>query len=188
MKKIENWVPITQIFANLATVLTLIFLFVQINQTKELAETQLKIERDKEIYNRTITISDSLDKTMSEVTLAMRDANLSDLDVLSNYRKAVRSMIILGVHLNNESIDKEIAYPLLGRHGLENYEKHIFKFIDSKKISERSSKENELILSMTTEMAFNELYLKQVRDWASKQRDLLAQKFVAEEVVKANVN
>ncbi|MDN3678838.1 hypothetical protein QWZ04_00610 [Vibrio tapetis subsp. quintayensis] len=184
MTKSERWAQITQIFANIATVIAIVFIVIQMNQNKELVDKQIQIEREREVFNRTIQISETIDNDMFNVTNSMSDSETTDLKRLNNIKKSVRSIVFLGVHLENNSIDKDIVYPLIARHGLDRYENYIYKYVESKHVSKWTSEENQLIISIMNEITYNAHYLKLVKVWSNEQRELLVKRQIAYGAIK----
>lgn len=184
MTNSEKWAQITQIFANIATVITIVFIVVQMSQNKELVDRQIESEREREVFNRTIRIAETIDKDMFKVTTSMGDSDTTDLNRLNDIKKSIRSIIFLGVHLENDRIEKDIVYPLIARHGLDRYDNYIYRYVESKKISEWSPEENDLIMSIMNEMTYNAHYLKLVKDWSNEQRKLLVKKQIDNGAIK----
>lgn len=166
----------TQIFANIATVIAMVFVAVQLNQSGKLVNVQLESTRKTEVYNRSVQLAEKIDSEMSAFTLAQSDKSLSDIDTLKLILKSLRTISILGVHIENEGIDSDIVYPLIGRHGLGLYEKSIYDFVESKHISKWKKEENDLILSIMNVMTFNINNIRAVQEWSNQQRSSLVEK------------
>jgi hypothetical protein len=196
----------TQIFANIATVIAMLFVAVQLNQSGKLVDVQienarkladvqlesarklveLEIESDKktEVYNRSMELAVQIDNEMSAFTLTQSDKSLSDIDTLKFILKSLRTISILGAHIENEGIDSDIVYPLIGRHGLGLYEKSIYDFVESKHISKWEKEENDLILTIMNVMSFNINNIRTVQNWSNQQRSALVDKQIEKGHIK----
>jgi Fe-S cluster biosynthesis and repair protein YggX len=123
-----------------------------------------------------VELAEKIDNEMSAFTLAQSDKSLSDIDTLKLILKSLRTISILGVHIENEGIDSDIVYPLIGRHGLGLYEKSIYDFVESKSIPEWGKKGNALIVTIMNTLTFNVNNVRAVQKWSNQQRNFLVEK------------